>query len=189
MEAKFEIFWNTLNECPYELPVEIKSFLKKSLTDAGFSAVVSSSAPASSGSVASGVKTKKLSGYNVFMKEKMAELKTQNVPSGDRMTQVSVLWKECTDEDKAEWKAKASASNVGGGATSSAPASVASTTSSVAKVKKLSGYQLYVRETMPDVKADTSVGAKERMGEIGRRWKALTDADHTDWSDRAKALA
>src|SRR5436853_997901 len=98
-DAKFETFWTTLQQCPYELPTEIKPELLKALKTAGFfdAPTVTSNAPATS---ATG---KKLSGYNLFMREKMAELKTQNVPAGERMGKVSVLWKALKDEEKATW--------------------------------------------------------------------------------------
>jgi len=169
---KFESFWTAINQCPYELPLEIKPFLQNALKASGFydTPVVSS------GSVVT--KTKKLSGYNLYMREKMAELKAENVPSGERMGKVSVMWKTLNEEDKAVYKTRASAL-VG----------TVTTKKTVSKVeggvKKLSGYQLYVRETMPVVKADTTIGAKERMGAIGKLWKALSKETQGEWKVKA----
>jgi hypothetical protein len=70
-ETKFETFWTALGQSPYELPVEIKPHLLTTLKLAGFfdapTTVVTSVVPTAT-------QTKKLSGYNVFMKVKMVEL-------------------------------------------------------------------------------------------------------------------
>jgi transcription elongation factor len=67
-------------------------------------AAVAAVAPASAS--ASG---RRLNGYNLFMREKMAELKAEGVASGDRLKEVATRWKAMGDEGKAEWSAKAKA--------------------------------------------------------------------------------
>ena len=47
------------------------------------------------------------SGYNIFMKVKMGELKAQGVPSGDRMKKMSEMWKALSDDEKKNWKDRA----------------------------------------------------------------------------------
>src|ERR1700733_2716571 len=127
IETKFEAFWTVLGQCPYDLPEEIKPFMKDALQKTGFFEVPTVAMV--TGSLTSG--KKKLTGYNLFMREKMAEFKAQGVPSGERMTKVGALWKASSETDKAVWKAKADG--------------LAPTTSSggaAPKAKKLTGYNL-----------------------------------------------
>ena len=181
-DAKFETFWTALNQCPYDLPEEIKPFLKKAVQDAGFytSQTVVTGGGGGGTAVATATKVKKLSGYNLYMREKMAELKTQNVPSGERMTKVSQMWKTCKQEEKDAYKSKA------GALVPVAAKASKATKAATGGPKKLSGYQLYVRETMPTVKVDASIAAKERMGAIGKLWKALSADKQAEWKVKAE---
>ena len=177
MEAKFESFWNVFNQCPYDLPEEIKPYLKDALKAAGMFEVpqtVIVNGPATTTQTTA--KTKKLSGYNLFMKEKMAELKVQNVPSGERMGKVSQMWKAVSEEQKTEWKKKAGTT-----------VTTTATTQKSSGPKKLSGYQLYVKKTMSVMKAN-NIPAKERMTEIGKMWKALSEAEKGNWKVEAETL-
>ena len=178
MTSKFEHFWTKLNQCPYDLPAEIKPFLQQAIEAAGF--YETQTVTVSTGGGGS-TKTKKLSGYNLYMREKMAELKVQNVPSGERMTKVSQMWKALKEEEKGTWKTKAGAL-MPAGSTSSVKES------KTGGPKKLSGYQLYVRETMAVVKAKPEIAAKERMAEIGKMWKALKDDEKANWKTKAEKL-
>jgi hypothetical protein len=178
-DAKFEKLWVELSKTQYDLPVELKQPMLTALKAAGFYDAPTASAPVATGGAVG--KTKKLSGYNVFMKEKMAELKTQGVASGERMGKVAALWKAMTDADKATWKVKADAL---------APATTTVTlkATKASGPKKLSGYQLYVKETMPVVKVKTDIAAKDRMGEIGKMWKALSDVQKAEFKAKAEKL-
>ena len=178
MEAQFESFWNALNQCPYELPEEIKPYLQQSLKAAGFFNVAQPST--TSVGDATTTKTKKMSGYNLFMKEKMAELKTQDVPSGERMGKVSQMWKLVPDEQKTEWKTKAGLI-VG-------PTIVVANTKKEPGSKKLSGYQLYLKATMPEVKVNGEIIAKDRMGAIAKMWKSLSEEQRGEWKTKASAV-
>ena len=115
----------------------------------------------------------------------MAELKAQNVPSGERMTQVSVMWKALKDDEKLTWKVKADAVT---GVTASSASEAKSAAKASTGPKKLSGYQLYVRETMVTVKANTAIPAKERMAEIGKLWKALKEEERAAFKVKAEKL-
>jgi hypothetical protein len=182
-DAKFEKFWTTLSNAA-DLPEELKPHMKDALKAAGYydtpvsvavSAPVAASAPG---------KTKKLSGYNLFMKEKMAELKTQNVPSAERMGKVATAWKALSDTQKGEYKAKADGAAPSATATADKPAQVAEAKAP----KKLSGYQLYVKEQMAVLKSNTAIAAKDRMTEIGKTWKALSDAQKAEYKVKAEKL-
>jgi hypothetical protein len=178
--SKFELFYQKLNECPYDLPSELKPVLLESLKHAGFDAVTTVTVTAAAAKGTDG--KKKLSGYNVFMKEKMAELKAENVPSAERMTKVGSMWKALSDADKKIWNDKAK------GTTSSTASVEHETVSGETKIKKLSGYQLYVKETMPAVKVMADIKSTERMTEIGKRWKALSKDEQLTWTNKAKSM-
>ena len=173
---KFEIAWAKLNECQFELPIEIKPLMKEALQTAGFATVITISNTSNTNTE---VKTKKMSSYNIFMQQKMAVLKAEGVASGERMGKVASLWKALSDEDKAQFKS----SNPGTTSTTTTKASA-----DPSKTRKLTGYQLYVRETMPEVKADTSVLPKERLTAIGKKWNVLTEDEKTIFKTRASAL-
>ncbi len=169
---KFEIAWAKLNECQFDLPDEIKPLMKEALQTAGFATVITISNTSNTNTE---TKTKKMSSYNIFMQQKMALLKAEGVASGERMGKVASLWKALSDEDKAQFKA-------------SNPGTTGTTTkvsSDPSKARKLTGYQLYVRETMPEVKADTSVIPTERLTAIGKKWKALTEDEKTIFKTKA----
>jgi len=182
-ENNFNRFLIELGKCPYDLPSELNEHFRTALLAAGFGNPISGGVTGGGAAPAVATKTRKLSGYNVYMKEKMAELKAQNVPSGERMGKVSAMWKTLTDEDKAVWKSKADALNPSG----------PTTTGSAPKAKKegptkLSGYQLFVKEKMAEVKADTSIPAKERMTKIGALWKALAATEQEAYKKKAESV-
>ena len=179
-DAQFESFWNALNQCPYELPEEIKPYLKEAIKASGFYDATGNVKTQGSVGVQPLTKTKKLSGYNLFMREKMAELKTQNVPSGQRMTSVSQMWKTVPEPEKSVWKNKA-ASLVEPAPQKPLSSSGAPTT------KKISGYQLYLKETMPEVKVNPDILPKERMSQIAKMWKALSEEERGQWKTKATA--
>jgi hypothetical protein len=172
-DAKFELFWNAVKDGPYDLPDDIKSHLKTAIQAAGFNTV-------STGTVTVIKAKKKVNGYNLFMKDKTAELKANNTPPDQRMKAVAELWKLLTDDDKKVWKAKADAMP--------APDANVKTVTTPSAPRSLTGYQLYVRETMPQVKSDTTVVAKERMAKIGSLWKALDKSSQEAFSVKAKGM-
>ena len=181
-EPKFETFWSNVSTGPYEFPEEMKLYLYAGLKEAGFFDVQAIQIQSQSGTTLT--KHKKLSGYNVFMKTKMAELREQNVPSGERMGKIGYLWKNLNEEEKTEWKNKAS--NAGHANAEHVTVNVSSTKSN--RPKKISGYQLYVKEIMPSVKAQTDLPAKKRMTEIGRMWKALQNEERNAYNIKAIEL-
>lgn len=52
-------------------------------------------------------KIRKMTGYNLFFKEKRSEVKDENMSSRDIMKEISRLWSELDDDEKDEWKVKA----------------------------------------------------------------------------------
>lgn len=172
-DTKFELFWNNVKECPYEIPDEIKAHLKTAIQSAGFNT------PTNGAVLVTKIK-KKVNGYNLFMKENTAQLKADNVAPDQRMAAVAALWKQLSDDDKKVWKAKADALP--------SPESTTLVVSTPSAPRSLTGYQLYVRETMPQVKADTTIVPKGRMAEIGRLWKTLDKPSQEAFSAKAKGM-
>ena len=182
-ETKFENFLKEVAKSPYDLPSELNPFFKSALQSAGFDQVQTTSGTAS---VASGAtKVRKMSGYNLYMKEKMAELKAQNVPSTERMGKVSGMWKLLGDAEKATYKTKAEGQNTAASATGNV--AVKAPKAKKTGPTKLSGYQFYVKEKMPELKTDASIPAKERMSKIGAIWKALSDTEKAGYKVKAEA--
>ena len=190
-EHKFANFLVELGKCPYDLPSELNPYFKSSLISAGFDSGVSQTGNGNGNGNQSQNSTKaprKLSGYNLFMKEKMAELKTNNVPSGERMGQVSGLWKNLSDSEKGVWKVKAeNYAQTQTPTSTDAPVKVSKTTTKKEGPTKLSGYQMFVKEKMPEVKNDPEIAAKERMGKIGSLWKALSETEQGAYKLKAEA--
>lgn len=183
-DAKFEKFWTALSEVA-DLPAEIKPHLQTALKTAGYYDTPVAVAVSAVATETAGGKTKKLSGYNLFMKEKMAELKAQGVPSGERMGKVGALWKGLSDTEKGTWKAKAE--GVAPSTTAVADKSAPSATATEDKApKKLTGYQFYVKEQMAIIKDNKAIAAKDRMTEIGKTWKALSDAQKAEYKAKAE---
>lgn len=60
-----------------------------------------------SSEVAAVKKTKKKSGYNIFVGAKITDLKAKGVKPKERMGQAVALWKQLPDTEKSVWKAKA----------------------------------------------------------------------------------
>lgn len=189
-QAKLDLFWKKMSDCPYELPDEMKPHVEVALKAAGFDQVVTvqgggGGSTVSGGSTpSSGGKTKRLSGYNVYMKEKSAELKTQNVPSGERMGKIAAMWKALQKSEQEEYKSRA-AGLVASGATTSplgSPAPKAPKKGS----GQLTGYQFFMKEKMAELKTQNVAGT-ERMGKVAVMWKALGDAEKKSWSEKAKS--
>ncbi len=179
--SKFETFWTILQNGNFDLPAELKPVLAAAINDAGYNTPAPS---AQTTVVSAGVKSKKaMNGYNLFMQVKSAELKAQNVPSGERMSEIAKLWKATSESVKKEYKDKAKSLPPPAG-------TVATTTTTVVPAEKvpkpLTGYQFYVQEQMPTVKLDATIVPKGRMGEIGRLWKLLNKDQQTSYTTKAK---
>lgn len=123
-------------------------------------------------------KKKRINGYNLFMKERMQSLKESgsDADSNHRMTIISKEWKAMTEEERTSWKTKAQAQVA-------EPVKVVTRERKPRKPSKLSGYQLFVKEQMPTLK--DQFDRKERMAEIGRRWRALDAAKHEEYKQKA----
>lgn len=106
------------------------------------------------------------SGYNVFTKEYIA-----NHP-GTKVTEVGGIWKQLTQAEKDEFNQKAVQINQANGILPGMKTGGGGT-------RKLSGYNLFTKEKMPEFKNMTAVGAA---------WKALGPDGQQVYKDQAAAL-
>lgn len=126
-------------------------------------------------------KTKKLTGYNIFMKEKMAEFKEKGMPVSERMGAVSVAWKGLKPEEKSAWSLKADKEE---------PVVVNAKANPAKKgPKSMTGYQFFVQEQMPTVKLNKTIEPTKRMTELGRLWKLLDKAAQADYKTKAAVVS
>lgn len=129
-------------------------------------------------------KKKRINGYNLFLKERMLQLKETDLDSNTRMTQISGEWKLMEQGVKDTWKEKAK--NVA--SVEPVKLQIKLKKSGLAKLKvkrsvKWSGYQLFVSENMEKLKDTTQ--PKERMTEIGKLWKQQTEEQKADYKAKA----
>lgn len=130
------------------------------------------------------IRKKRVNGYNLYMKERMQQLKEiqPDVDSNHRMTQISDEWKKLSETEKESWKDKAKALPI-------EEIHIPIRIKKEPKEKKphqISGYQLFVREKMSELK--DSVPPKERMTQIGGLWKGLSENDKEGYKTRASAI-
>lgn len=121
-------------------------------------------------------KPKRVNGYNLFMKERMAQLKETGVDSNSRMKQISEEWNKLEETEKNEWKEKAAAAQ---------PKKLRIKLKKPIKHVKWSGYQMFVSEKMAEIK--DKVEPKQRMTEIGKLWKQQTEEQRVAYKSKATA--
>jgi hypothetical protein len=173
-EQKFDTFSEILAKNTNVVTPVLKATLKAAMIEAHFNAM---------GGGNEVIRKKRVNGYNLFMKERMLQLKTStpDMDSNHRMTQISEEWKKLTEPTKEEWKTKAKALPV-----EEVKISLRARVKKEKKPHQISGYQLYVREKMPEMKE--KVPPKERMTQIGGLWKALPQDQKDIYKTRASAL-
>ena len=115
-------------------------------------------------------------GYNLFTKEQYSAGIVEHQTSAQRFRAISEAWAALTVEQRESWNAKARA--------------VAEANGFVPKVKKtgpkrLSGYNLYIREQSGSVHTD---GKRVNFVELSGQWKALPVTDKDSWNTRARDL-
>ena len=176
--ATFETRFNALFlslEAVMDCPEGFKEALKGLVKKAGFDAL-----PAASPSTPSlptitmkpTAKGGRRTGYNVFQTQRNAELKAANVDSSLRQSQIVSEWRAMGEEAKKKWNAIASGGNPTG--TVAAP------------VKKLSGWNLYMKTEMEARKGKITKGGPAPLKAIGEAWKALGKVEQEKWNARAK---
>jgi len=122
-------------------------------------------------------KKKRLNGYNLYMKQRMSDLKEEVPDSNKRMIRVSEEWHTLPEDQQGGWKEKAKEK------VSETPVQIK--VKKPRKSQKLSGYQLFVRENMSLVK---DVTPRQKMVEIGKLWKALSEDARAEYVARATEI-
>lgn len=206
--ASFEVFWNHLENCKYELPAELKDVCYEACKLAGFfntSVAQIKAKPKAQAQISHKEEDaddedidyssfeepldvtekpkKPLTAYNLYVKETNAKLKADGVDAAERSTSaLSKKWKAMTAEQKKEWEEKA------GGGAKTAPKKKAKASDSATGPKKLSGYQQFIKETMK-TPAVQKLSGKDRLTDAASKWKSLSQADKDSWSAKAKQAA
>ena len=170
-EERFKVFAEHLNKTsPTPITDDLMTLIKSAMVAAKFDHLTE-------------CKKKKMTGYNYFMKEKMKEQTGGDKDSNRRMLEISECWGKLTGDEKLSWKTKANEFVV---------MSNDESTGKEHKIKErkkpqfLSGYQLFVREHMKDVKSD--VPQKDRMREVGKMWHSVTKEEQIEYKTRAKSI-
>jgi hypothetical protein len=114
------------------------------------------------------VSTKKQTPWMCYMREQMALLKGHKQSGSSMLTGIGASWKLLSAEEKLKY-------------------GVSSAGSSPATKRKMSGYNLYMKEIMPTLKMEVPV-ASERLKQVAHNWKALDAEVKKTWNERAKAL-
>ena len=106
---QFEVFWQLLNEKMAfgdgEEVEATKGFMLEALEKAGLTGNVQ--AVVQAGPVVSG--GKHISGWNLYMKDRMAALKDQIKSGSERLKTIGAEWKALTKEEQGVWNARAKA--------------------------------------------------------------------------------
>lgn len=115
-------------------------------------------------------------GYNLFTKDQYSVSAVDNQTSAQRFRAISESWAALSPEERDAWNARARANAEAAGF--------------FAKVKKtgpkrISGYNLYIREQSGGVRID---GKRVNFVELSSQWKALSPADVESWNTRAHDL-
>ena len=167
-ETKFAAFLKFVEkESDLELTDELVDTLREGLIKSKFDQV--------GGSVV--IRKKRLNGYNLFMRERMAVLKETLTDSNKRMSKISEEWNDLDELHKNDWKERAKK-------VSSGPIKIRVKAKKPNKPPKLSGYQVFVSEKMETLK---DIKPKERMTEIGKLWSKQSDDEKADFKRKATA--
>ena len=105
---------------------------------------------------------KKASGYTLFMSHQMKGKKKS-------MEEAVSKWKDIKEEEKDEWRKKVKVENSEG---------------TVKRKKKLTGYNIYTRVKIKEIKEEKTQQEKMRM--VGEMWKKLTEKEKEEYKEQAK---
>ena len=175
---KIQAFTLALTNGPFDFDERVMNFVKQCINESGLDKPEIQVIESSSGVGAVNKPNKKaLTGYNLYMKATMAELKEQKVPSNERMSRIGASWKALGVDGQQEWKEKAALEY---------PVTVTINTKGTKKgPKTMTGYQLFVKEQMSVVKMDKNIEPKARLAHIGQLWKALSTDQQGQWKVNA----
>ena len=183
-ETKFEQLFALLNESEYDIDTPFKKVITHAVEGAGFTQLPKQPKT----SKAKGSKGKKSSGYNLFLS---AAMKGSVGEEKKSMAEAVSLWQNLTLDEKNEWNEKAKEKNAQGNSSNGDGMVVKKATKKKSEKgkRKMSGYNLFTRAKMAELKENIEIEAKDRLKEIGRQWKELTKEEQKEWNEQAKAEA
>jgi hypothetical protein len=155
------------------LPEAFMTILRDAMLKAGFATV--SAAPAVAVTLGASKATPKggrRTGYNLFASAKNVELKASTPDWPTRNKAIGAQWKALSETDRAAWNAKAAGESSG----------------SASPVRAKTGYNLYMKEQMPLLKA-AHPNPSDRFSLIGKQWKALSQTERDVYNAKAKGVA
>ena len=166
----------------YELDKEIIDDLRQMLL-AGCKNHVKATRTTVSATRTEGSRTRRKTGYNMYIKHQFSEAK-QNTSKEDKgnsqelMAKFSKEWNQLSKEEKQPYLDMAEEVNTANGAdtTSSKKASGGK--------KRISGYNMFYRENKDEIKAGLEEGEK-LMTKVGEAWRSLSDDEKKVWNERA----
>jgi len=129
--------------------------------------------------VAGGAKSKRQTGYHVFVKARNQELKGVVTDASDRQKQIVAEWKAFSEPQKAGYKTQAAG----------AVQAVVVGTNMVqpTKTKSLTGYQHFMSAKMAALKA-AGHAPSTCMSLGAKAWKVLSDPEKKEWTSRAQTF-
>ena len=115
-------------------------------------------------------------GYNLFVADKIKEIK--DVDQKEKMKHVGQLWKNATTKEKTKYSDMA--------AKLKKEFEEANPVEKKKPKRGLSGYNVYMRETIKTVSGDNQ---KEKLLNVSASWKKLSDKEKQKYKDKAKQLS
>ena len=130
---------------------------------------------------------KKSCGYNLFLSGAM---KGEIYDTRQSMTEAVSLWQNLTLDEKNQWNEKAKEKNAQSISSTGDEIVIKKATKKKSEKgkRKMSGYNLFTRAKMVELKQNTEIEAKDRLKEIGRQWKELTKEEQKEWNVRYNLL-
>jgi hypothetical protein len=173
-DEKFEKFWILINKSEYKFSQEMKEFMEVQMKASGFCDKNENFLTTQDNIRVKKPKIKKLSGYNLFVAEKIPEVKVQGIPNVKRMSEISKLWKQMTDEEKDEWKIKAKETLL---------STETNNHDDQLIQKKLTGYNLFVTDKVAELKTQ-GISGDQRIPQAVQLWKNLSREEKSRWKNQ-----
>lgn len=115
-------------------------------------------------------------GYNLFVADRIKEIK--DVDQKEKMKHVGQLWKKASAKEKSKYSDMA--------AKLKKEFEEANPVEKKKAKRSLSGYNVYMRETIKSVSGDNQ---KEKLLSVSASWKKLSEIEKQKYKDEAKGLS
>lgn len=184
MSAVFDKFWALLVE-GLELNADAKLFIRSAWDQTAGIALASHTSTSSPTSGSSGGKgSGRITGYNLYMREKSAEIKANKEVIPNRLSYIGSQWKALPQAKRDEFNARARGDIITSAPTNVQQPVAAPPQTTPPVVKQLNGYQFYVKHIMPVLVKD-GIPSGERMKHISTLWHKLSPEEQKRWKDGA----